>query len=85
MEKEITIHISEDQTIIELSSLLQPYRAEIYLQKRDESNIVEVNLKSFLGLITMRLQNGDKVNVRTEGEDAQSALEAVVNYLTKGE
>ncbi|MFB5662299.1 HPr family phosphocarrier protein [Alteribacillus sp. HJP-4] len=82
MKKEIIIQISENQTITELSQLLHPYQAEIYLEKKDGSHIIEVNLKSFLGLITMRLQNGDRVNVRTEGKDAENALEAVVEYLT---
>ncbi|MBU8790258.1 HPr family phosphocarrier protein [Bacilli bacterium] len=44
--------------------------------------LYEVNLKSILGLINIHLTNGDKVEVRAVGEDAQKALEAVVEYLT---
>ncbi|RSL33958.1 HPr family phosphocarrier protein [Salibacterium salarium] len=82
MQKEIQIHISENQTITELSQLLTPYNAEVYLEKKDDSHVIEVNLKSFLGLITMRLQNGDNVIIRTEGTDAQESLKAVSDYLT---
>ncbi|WP_227935613.1 HPr family phosphocarrier protein [Alkalihalobacillus deserti] len=80
--KQIIIHISEEQTITELSELVQPFRAEIYLKKVVNGNVIEVNLKSFLGLITLQLKNNDRITVRTIGLDCNEALNKVVEFLT---
>ncbi|WP_216829144.1 HPr family phosphocarrier protein [Alkalihalobacterium elongatum] len=81
--KEITINIGEDKTIIELSKIIQPFQSEIYLRKLLRGNPIEVNLKSFLGLITLNLQNGDSITVKAVGMDSEEALQAVVHYLTQ--
>ncbi|MBU8906954.1 HPr family phosphocarrier protein [Desertibacillus haloalkaliphilus] len=80
--REITVNISEDQTIIDLSKKIQPFQSQIFLKKIVRGNPIEINLKSFLGLITLNLQNGDTITVRVVGEDSEQALEAVVDYLT---
>lgn len=80
--KEIVVNITEEQTIIELSKIVQPYNAEIYLKKLVGGNVIEVNLKSFLGLITLQLKNNDQIIVRTVGEDCEEVLEEVVRFLT---
>ncbi len=80
--KEITVNISEEQTITDLSKSIQPLNSEIFLKKMVRGMIVEVNLKSFLGLITLQLKNGDKLSVRAVGDDCEVAIEEVVNYLT---
>jgi phosphocarrier protein len=79
---EITVNISEEQTITELSQLIQPYHCEIYLKKLVRGTVIEVNLKSFLGLITLQLRNGDRLTVRAIGEDSEAALREVVEFLT---
>ncbi|WP_088105781.1 HPr family phosphocarrier protein [Halalkalibacter urbisdiaboli] len=80
--QEITVNISEEQTITGLSQLIQPYHCEIFLKKLVRGTVVEVNLKSFLGLITLQLQNGDRLTVRAVGEDSESALKEVIKFLT---
>ncbi|MFC0471131.1 HPr family phosphocarrier protein [Halalkalibacter kiskunsagensis] len=80
--REITVDISEEQTITGLSQLIQPYQSEIYLKKLVRGTVVEVNLKSFLGLITLQLRNGDRLTVRAIGEDGERALQEVVEFLT---
>lgn len=80
--KEIIVQISEEQTITDLSRSIQPLQSEIYLKKTVRGMVVEVNLKSFLGLITLQLQNGDKLQVKAVGEDCELAVEEVVKYLT---
>ncbi|MFC0558822.1 HPr family phosphocarrier protein [Halalkalibacter alkalisediminis] len=80
--KQISIHISEEQTITELSKLVQHFKAEIYLKKIVNGNVIEVNLKSFLGLITLQLKNNDRITVRTIGSDYNEALSKVVEFLT---
>lgn len=80
--KEIIVNISEDQTITDLSKSIQPLQSEIFLKKMVRGMIVEVNLKSFLGLITLQLQNGDTLTVRSVGDDCEMAIDEVVKYLT---
>ncbi|OIJ14046.1 phosphocarrier HPr family protein [Anaerobacillus arseniciselenatis] len=82
VSQKIIINISEDQTIIELSKLVQPYRSEIFLEKFLNGSVREINLKSFLGLITLRLQNKDQITIKAVGEDCEEALIKVVEYLT---
>lgn len=80
--KEIIISISEEQTIIELSKLVQPFHSEIFLKKIVSGDIREINLKSFLGLITLQLKNNDQIMIRVVGEDCEEALEKVAEFLT---
>ncbi|MCT8137178.1 HPr family phosphocarrier protein [Anaerobacillus sp. CMMVII] len=80
--KEITVNISEDQTITDLSKSIQPLESEIYLKKMVRGMIVEVNLKSFLGLITLQLKNDDKLIIRAVGEDCDQAVAEIEKYLT---
>jgi phosphocarrier protein HPr len=82
VSKQITINISEDQTIIELSKAVQPYHSEIFLKKWVNGSLVEVNLKSFLGLITLQLRNNEIIEVRVVGEDCEEAIEKVVKFLS---
>ncbi|PYZ92192.1 phosphocarrier HPr family protein [Salipaludibacillus keqinensis] len=81
-KKKIIIHVDETQTITELSGKLQQYQSDIYLQKVARGNVLEVNVKSFLGLVTLHLENGDTIFVRAVGDDCEQALEAVVEFLT---
>ncbi|WP_232299568.1 HPr family phosphocarrier protein [Pontibacillus chungwhensis] len=82
VSESIRVSIDETQTIIELSNKIQRFDSEIYLEKNVEGSLVEVNLKSFLGLISLRLKNGDVLSVRCEGRDCSVALEEVKQWLT---
>ncbi len=82
VSKQIKVDISEDQTIVDLSQSIQALNSEIFLKKNVNGNVIEINLKSFLGLINLRLTNGDSLTVRAVGDDCEEALEEVVNYLT---
>lgn len=80
--KEIVVNISETTTIIEVSKVTQKFQSEIYLKKNVNGMIHEINLKSFLGLITLQLKNGDHLTVHAVGEDSEEALEEVVSFLS---
>ncbi|WP_242705630.1 HPr family phosphocarrier protein [Pontibacillus sp. ALD_SL1] len=82
VSESIRVSIDETQTIIELSNKIQRFDSEIYLEKNVEGSLVEVNLKSFLGLINLRLKNGDILLIRCEGKDCSVALEEVKEWLT---
>lgn len=80
--KNIVVNISEDITIVEVSKATQKFQSEIYLKKNVNGAIYEINLKSFLGLITLQLRNGDHLVVSAIGEDSKEAVDEVVSYLT---
>ncbi|WP_102347430.1 HPr family phosphocarrier protein [Bacillus sp. Marseille-P3661] len=82
VKKEIIVNIDESQTITELSQVINPFKSEIYLKKNVNGSIYDINLKSFLGLINLRLSNGDKILVRAVGEDCEAAAAKVIDYLT---
>ena len=81
--KDIIVNISDNVTIVEVSKATQKFESEIYLKKIVNGTPHEINLKSFLGLITLQLRNGDHLNVRTVGEDSEEALADVVQYLSQ--
>ena len=80
--KNITVNISETQTIVELSQLTQKFESEIFLKREVRGSVIEVNVKSFLGLITLNLHNGSQLQVRTVGADCEEALQEVAHYLS---
>ncbi|SES06484.1 HPr family phosphocarrier protein [Salipaludibacillus aurantiacus] len=81
-KKDIVINLSEKQTIIELSQLLTPFKAEVYIINRSGGNVVEANVKSLLGLVSLQIKNGDVVTVRAKGSDAEEALDKVIQYFS---
>jgi phosphocarrier protein len=49
------------------------FQAEIYLEKDG----VEVNGRSILGILTLYCPRGSRVTIRSEGDDASEAIEAL--------
>ena len=86
MEKNISeniiVNISDNVTIIEVSKVTQKFESEIYLIKDVNGMVHEINLKSFLGLINLRLKNGDHITVKAIGDDSDIALKEVIQYLS---
>lgn len=82
IERNIIVNIPERATIIEVSAATQKFESEIYLIKNVNGTIHEINLKSFLGLITLQLKNGDHLTVKAIGDDCEEAMEEVVQYLS---
>jgi phosphocarrier protein HPr len=81
VSKKFQVQVKETQTIMELSQIIQRYDSEILLKKNVQGSLIEANLKSFLGLINLRLQDGDEITVECVGSDAEQALEEVENFL----
>ncbi|WP_174729113.1 HPr family phosphocarrier protein [Mesobacillus harenae] len=80
--QKIIVNISESVTISEVSKATQKYHSDILLEKTVNGIPHEINLKSFLGLITLQLKNGDSINIKAIGEDCEEALAEVVDYLS---
>jgi phosphocarrier protein HPr len=53
------------------------FRSEVFLEKDG----VEVNGRSILGILTLFCPYGSRLTVRTEGVDAQEAMEAFVRLI----
>lgn len=81
VSKDVKVHMKETQTIMELSQIIQRYDSEIILKKVVQGSVHEANLKSFLGLINLRLQEGDEIEVTCIGADAAQALGEVESFL----
>lgn len=56
------------------------FRSEIHLQK----DTMRVNAKSVIELLTLAAQDGEKLLITAEGEDALSAVETIAYLLEKG-
>lgn len=54
------------------------YDSVIYIQSGDK----KVNAKSIMGMMSLGLDTGEKVNVIVDGEDEAAALEDIEKYLS---
>lgn len=64
----------------QLVKLANRFRCDIYLVKDDQ----EVNGKSIMGVLMLAATQGSTVTVRTEGEEAEPALEALGELIDNG-
>ncbi|WP_294151012.1 HPr family phosphocarrier protein [uncultured Clostridium sp.] len=79
--KEITIQLEsglEARPVAMLVQVASQYASSIYLIDGDKN----INAKSIMGMMTLRLQAGDEVMVRADGEDEDTAIEGIEKYLT---
>jgi len=59
----------------ELVKCAANFRSKIFLHYRDYS----VNAKSLLGILMLAAEKGSKIRVEASGEDAQAAIDSIVN------
>ncbi|WP_134702375.1 HPr family phosphocarrier protein [Ammoniphilus sp. YIM 78166] len=78
------INLSEDRTILELSQILAQFSSVVIVKKYEGAFYKEANLKSILGLISLRLKNGDQITIEGTGEDEEQAVQAVATFLSGG-
>lgn len=83
--QKVCLNMQEEQTIMELCHQLQPFQSEIYLKKVVRGSTLEVNVKSFLGLVSLLLSNGDIVEIKAIGNDHVEALQATKGYFTSAD
>ncbi len=80
VSKEITVGLTNTFEVRPLAMVVQiagKYRCSIYLTKEEKT----VSAKSFMGVITLELDEGDVVTVRTEGADEEEAAEEIIRFL----
>ncbi|MEW9671718.1 HPr family phosphocarrier protein [Ammoniphilus sp. 3BR4] len=78
------VNLSEDHTIIELSQILAQFESVVIIKKNEGAFYKEANLRSVLGLISLRLQNGDNITIEGTGKDEEAAVEAVARFISGG-
>ena len=81
IKKPITIQIAsglEARPIAMLVQVASQFDSEIYV----ESGKKKVNAKSIMGMMTLGLDNGERVTISANGEDETEAMEKIEAYLT---
>jgi phosphocarrier protein len=77
IKNETGIHARPASMIVQLAN---KYGAEVTLGK--DGN--EVNAKSIMGIMSLGVSKSTEVTVKAEGEDAQDAVNALVELLESG-
>ena len=80
IKKPITIRLSsglEARPVAMLVQVASQYTSNIYL----ESEARKVNAKSIMGMMTLGVPAGGKINVIAKGDDETKAIEHIGKYL----
>lgn len=79
--KEITIRLEnglEARPVAMLVQVASKYESSIYL----EADSKKVNAKSIMGMMSLGLDTGEKVNAFADGADEDEALKGIEDYLS---
>lgn len=81
ISKEITIRLEnglEARPVAMLVQVASKYDSSVYLEAGEK----RVNAKSIMGMMSLGLDTGEKVNVIVDGADEVAALEDIEKYLS---
>ena len=80
IRKNIDVILGEDGTrpIAMLVQLASQFKSKVEIRQDNRT----VNAKSIMGMMTLGLVQGQKLEIEVEGEDEETAINEVVNYLT---
>lgn len=67
----------EARPVAMLVQVASQYESKIYI----EANGKKINAKSIMGMMSLGLDIGEKVNVYCEGSDEEEAVNGVVSFL----
>ncbi|MCR5800504.1 MAG: HPr family phosphocarrier protein [Lachnospiraceae bacterium] len=79
--KEITIRLEnglEARPVAMLVQVASQYESSIYLETGDK----KVNAKSIMGMMSLGLDIGEKVNALVDGADEEAAIDGIEKYLS---
>ena len=79
-EKEIEIGLEtglEARPVALLVQIASQFESDVYI----ESGNKRVNAKSIMGMMSLGLDNGEKVKVTTEGQDEDKAIDDLEKFL----
>lgn len=81
IKKEITIQLPsglEARPVAMLVQVASQYESEIHVESKNRT----VNAKSIMGMMTLRLNAGEKVMVIANGADEEEAVKNIEAYLS---
>lgn len=81
INKEITIRLEnglEARPVALLVQVASQFDSSVYLETGDK----KVNAKSIMGMMSLGLDIGEKVNVIVDGSDEKEALDGIEKYLS---
>jgi len=81
IEKSIEVKMAQEVDARPIAMLVQVasrYESNIYIISEDK----KVNAKSIMGMMTLTLDKGQTIKVTADGEDEQTAIESIENYLS---
>lgn len=81
INKEITIRLEnglEARPVAMLVQVASQYDSSVYL----ETGSKKVNAKSIMGMMSLGLDIGEKVNVIVDGADEEAAMDNIEKYLS---
>ncbi len=81
IEKFVKIRLNgglEARPIAMLVQVASQYESSVYLETEGK----KVNAKSIMGMMSLTLDNGESVMVKTNGEDEQEAMKGIEEYLS---
>lgn len=80
IRKNIDVSVGKDSArpIAKLVQLASQYKSSIELRQDN----MTVNAKSIMGMMTMGLVQGQKLEISIDGEDEETAMKDVEDYLT---
>lgn len=81
INKTITIRLEnglEARPVAMLVQVASQYDSSVYL----ETGSKKVNAKSIMGMMSLGLDIGEKVNVIVDGTDEQEAMDSIEKYLS---
>lgn len=81
IKKPVTIQNNmemEDRPIAHLVQEASQYDSQVYIVMDDK----KINAKSIMGMMTLRLQKGESIEVVAEGADEADAVAGVEEFLT---
>lgn len=60
-----------------LTQLATQFRSEVWLERQGR----RVNAKSIMGVMMLAAAQGTRLTIETEGEDAEAALQAIIELI----
>ena len=82
VSKNMTINIPkglEARPVAVLVQVASQYESSIYVQMQEK----KVNAKSIMGMMTLRLAEGENILVTANGPDEADAVSAIDKYISK--
>ena len=81
-EKSIKIQLSgglDARPVAMLVQVASQHESSVYIETEGK----RVNAKSIMGMMTLGLKSGEELVITADGDDAESAIEGITNFLTQ--